>query len=113
MKPKTPKKTETEALFSILSRVVKKYGIESETLPEKKKMSRLFEEWKTLVGEPICLHARPTRIQKGVLTISVDDSVLFHHLETYGKKMLQDAIQAKFPEVLKIRLKWGMTEEGS
>jgi hypothetical protein len=104
---KTSKKSETEALSSILSRVIKKYDIHPETFSAKKKHAPLFENWKTLIGLPICLHARPTRIQKGVLTISVDDSVLFHHLEAYGKKAMLETIQAKHADIKKIRFKWG------
>ncbi len=110
-KPKNSRKSEAEALSSILSRVVKKYGIQSEALPEKKKISPLFEDWKALIGEPVCLHARPTRIQKGTLTVSVDDSVLFHHLEAYGKKAMLETIQSRHPEVIKIRFKWGTAKE--
>ncbi len=92
--------------------MIKKYNIQSEALPAKKKIAPLFEDWKTLIGKPICLHARPTRIQKSVLTVSVDDSVLFHHLEAYGKKAMLETIQAKYPEVKKIRFQWGVDGKG-
>ena len=51
----------------ILSEYLRKRG-----WPSHDPCSRIFLEWKTLVGEPLCDHTEPVEISDGILHIKAD-----------------------------------------
>jgi predicted nucleic acid-binding Zn ribbon protein len=56
----------------------------------------IAEAWREIVGEEIARHAHPTRIHRGVLTVSVNNSVWLFELSTYQKQTILRQIQERF-----------------
>ena len=75
---------------------------------------KVKDAWKDVVGEEICQCTEITGLKRGVLYVSVESTVLIHHLTNFEK----DAIIAKINELTRmkylndIRFKVGMLNNG-
>ena len=77
----------------------------SETIPDVLKKlglgDRLWEQnllrdWKDLVGETVACHARPGRVDRGVLYVYVANSAWLHELRRYSEKQMLENIRARY-----------------
>lgn len=49
--------------------------------PSRAVASGVFGRWEELVGPTVAAHVRPVRLDRGVLTVSVDDPVWSTHVQ--------------------------------
>ena len=86
-------------LKNVLSKVLKKYGLENDINYE-----RLFTDWKSIVGKSIAKQCIPKRVEDGVLIIEVKNSIWKHelalkHLEL--KKLITKELNSNFIKKVK------------
>jgi hypothetical protein len=69
---------------------------------------KIWNVWDNVVGETISRHARPSKIQKGVLTVKVSDSVWLQDLKFQAEAIRQSLnLELKNEAVTKIKFKVG------
>jgi len=68
-------------------------------LPMGKRLQeyRVWGVWEEAVGEIVARHARPSKIQKGLLFVSVSDSVWMQELQ-FLKEMIKEKINERLGE---------------
>ena len=74
-----------EPLRQILSRV-----LTQGPLRDKAKMVELWSVWEDAVGPAVAAHARPLRIEKGLITVLVDTPVWHHQLQMLQGKVIAE-----------------------
>ncbi|MFN8545176.1 MAG: DUF721 domain-containing protein [Candidatus Binatia bacterium] len=47
----------------------------------------LWTEWDAIVGDPLCRHARPGRLRRGVLVVQVDDSAWMQEVHFFKREI--------------------------
>ena len=102
---------EQEPLAAIVNRALRSEGIDPEATAARDWQEDLLTLWHDLVGEPIVSHTRPLKISRGRLTILVDSPAWNQELQTFGGKLLLQAIQKAFPAVKELRFQVGNLEE--
>jgi predicted nucleic acid-binding Zn ribbon protein len=88
--PASPR-TAGETMAQVLPGLMTRLGVE-----QLVQQRLIVEAWKELVGEDIARHAQPTRIHRGTLTVSVNNSVWLHELSRYHKETILRRIKARF-----------------
>jgi predicted nucleic acid-binding Zn ribbon protein len=78
-----------EAVSSVLSRLLRKLGLESEILGW-----RAVDEWPQVVGPRVSQHARAVSFRGGTLVVEVEGSAWMHEL-SYLKRDLIRKINAQ------------------
>jgi len=86
-----PSDAQCETVESIVSRVVRKIGLE-----EHAWFAELSKAWPGLVGPEIARHARPGRVDGSVLTVFVDSSVWLSELHRSARGPMLDKLSARF-----------------
>ena len=79
-RPARRARTASGFIGDVLPAVVAQLGLEQ--LVEQQ---RICEVWPQLVGPAIARHAQPTHFQRGILTVSVDNSVWLNELSLSHK----------------------------
>ncbi len=88
--PAQPRTAEPH-LAHVLPGLMTRLGLEQLT-----QQRMIVDAWRELVGEDIARYAQPTRIQRGVLTVSVNNSVWLHELSRYHKPAILQKIAGRF-----------------
>jgi predicted nucleic acid-binding Zn ribbon protein len=52
--------------------------------------------WRELVGEQIAAHARPGRMEHGILYVYVAHSIWLNELSRYGRRQMVSRLQRRF-----------------
>jgi len=78
-------------LDTVLPSLLKRLGLEAQHW-----LTTLNEEWASLVGQGVARHARPGRLESGVLTVYVDSSVWLSELSRYGKEEILTKLRGRF-----------------
>lgn len=55
---------------------------------------RIWSEWDDLVGDPLCRHAHPVRLRRGVLVVRVNDSAWMQELH-FLKREVRERVNAR------------------
>jgi predicted nucleic acid-binding Zn ribbon protein len=59
-----------EGVGDILAKLMKKPALTKALL-----QARIWEEWDSIAGKPLCEHGKPQRIKDGLLTVMVESAV--------------------------------------
>lgn len=89
--PPAQPRTAEQHLAHVLPGLMTRLGLEQLT-----QQRMIVDAWRDLVGEDIARYAQPTRIQRGVLTVSVNNSVWLQELSRYHKSAILQKIAARF-----------------
>jgi predicted nucleic acid-binding Zn ribbon protein len=75
---------------------------------------RLEHAWAEAVGSQGARHTRVAGLRRGVLEVSVDNSVLLHELENYQKRRLLEQLRRRLPgtTITNLRFRAGVIDEG-
>ncbi len=73
-----------EAIAGILSRVLRRYGLEDQMLGWQ-----AVEEWAQVVGARIAQHTHAVAFRDGVLRVEVEGSAWMHELGFLQRKLIQ------------------------
>ncbi len=73
---------------------------------------RLEEAWADVVGAAGALHTRVGRLRRGILEISVDNTVLLQELAHFQKRQLLAQLRSRLPDLnfLDLRFRAGVWE---
>lgn len=82
---------DAEPIDGIVGKVMKRLGLENQHW-----LAVLEGEWEAIVGASVAAHARPGRVERGRLTVFVDNSVWLSELSRYGRDKILENLQAKF-----------------
>jgi predicted nucleic acid-binding Zn ribbon protein len=88
--PNQPRTAE-QHLAHVIPGLMTRLGLEQLT-----QQRMIVDAWRELVGEDIARYAQPTRIHRGVLTVSVNNAVWLHELSRYHKQTILQKIAARF-----------------
>lgn len=92
---------EIENIGSIIEDVIKKMDIR-----RKMNISNIFNRWEEIVGAEICKKAKPERITRGILYISVTTSTWANELSLMSEQLIKKINSFIGEEVVKnIRFK--------
>lgn len=87
----TPIEDHTTSLKEPLQRLLKSFGLNTETTQQL-----LMNQWAKIAGSPLCRHIRPGPLQNGALTVYVSNSVMLAELTRFQGpsllKNMQDAL---------------------
>ncbi len=88
-----PPLTEREAspLKQVVPALLREFGLEDRLWEHT-----LESDWVEIVGQSVAKHARPGRIQRGVLYVFVRHSAWLAELSRFGQKEMLAAIQQRF-----------------
>jgi predicted nucleic acid-binding Zn ribbon protein len=79
------------SLSDVVPQVMKELG-----LADRFWEHALVEEWGSLVGPQVALHARPGRLDRKVLSIFVSHPTWLSELSRYGQKQILENLQKRF-----------------
>ena len=79
-----------------ISGILKKYHLADRVL-----MEELLDRWSEIFIGPIGKHTEPTKLYKGVLHISVDNTVWLNELKRYNKQQTLNKIQEQTKNKIK------------
>ena len=107
---KKNKFVEFQKISGFLNRVL--IQVTGSSLDQLKKNTEILETWEKIMGTPTCLHARPSQLKRGVLTVNVDSNVWLYELSTLSKESFLKTLQNQFPQIKKVRFQIGPVLEG-
>lgn len=87
--PPAPYRVQTAG--EILPGVMKKIGLEQPLWEQT-----LLREWESLVGPQVAMHARPGRLDRGILCVYITHSVWLAELRRFGEKAMLQNLQNRF-----------------
>jgi len=99
---KEKRTSKPESLHNILAGInlsIENLRKNNDFLPDE-----IIQNWNELLGAPIAKYTRPSKFKKGILTVSVESTIIMQEIR-YSKKILLETLQKKWPFIKDIKFK--------
>jgi len=99
MKKRTSKPEPLKDILTQINFSIEDLRKNNDFLPDE-----IIQNWDTLIGAPISKYTYPSKFKNGVLTVSVESTIIMQEIR-YSKKILLDTLQKRWGFIKNIKFK--------